>query len=120
MEHAYPFLEYGLFSQTRVSFPFSFTVAVLGGGPHLPIDMPPKNGRTVTVEHDLSMGSLSVDLSTHGHLPEHSSTGSSSDTTVSGDEDYPDDENDGFLEFFSNRYHKRFKTKVRARGPSIL
>ncbi|KAF3511557.1 hypothetical protein F2Q69_00009049 [Brassica cretica] len=28
----------------------------------LPTDMPPKNGRTVPVEHDLSMGSLSVDL----------------------------------------------------------
>ncbi|KAL0730898.1 hypothetical protein Bca4012_026992 [Brassica carinata] len=83
-------------------------------------DMCTDNGRTVTVKHDLSKGSLSVDFSTHGHLPEHSSTGSSSDTTLSKDEDSPDDDNDRFLEVFSKRYQKRFNTKARARGPSIL
>ncbi|KAG5395880.1 hypothetical protein IGI04_017694, partial [Brassica rapa subsp. trilocularis] len=60
------------------------------------VPVSPRNG-TVTVEYDLSKGSLSVDLSTESHLKEQSSSGSSSDTTLSSEEDDPDDE-DQFIE----------------------
>ena len=83
-------------------------------------DKPSSNGHTVTIEHDLSKGSLSVDLSIDGHLSEHSTTGSSSDPTLSGDEDNPNDDSDGFIEYFSKKQKKRFNTKARARGPLIL
>ncbi|KAF3546303.1 hypothetical protein DY000_02004725 [Brassica cretica] len=60
------------------------------------VPVSPRNG-TVTVEYDLSKGSLSVDLSTESHLKEQSSSGSSSDTTLSSEADDPDDE-DQFIE----------------------
>ncbi|KAL0676638.1 hypothetical protein Bca4012_004619 [Brassica carinata] len=60
------------------------------------VPVSPRNG-TVTVEYDLSKGSLSVDLSTESHLKEQFSSGSSSDTTLSSEADDPDDE-DQFIE----------------------
>ncbi|XP_056855286.1 uncharacterized protein LOC130504684 [Raphanus sativus] len=79
----------------------------------------PKTGCTTTVEHDLSKGSLFVDLTDESKLQEQSSTGSSSDSTFSADEDNPDEE-DEFLEVYTKRYQKRLNTKARARGPSLL
>ncbi|KAJ4913225.1 Uncharacterized protein Rs2_07846 [Raphanus sativus] len=66
----------------------------------------PKTGCTTTVEHDLSKGSLFVDLTDESKLQEQSSTGSSSDSTFSADEDNPDEE-DEFLEVYTKRYQKR-------------
>ena len=82
------------------------------------VPVSPGNGR-VTVEYDLSKGSLSVDLSTESHLKEQSSSGSLSDTSLSSEADDPADE-DQFIDVFSKRYQKRFNTKARTRGPLIL
>ncbi|KAH0898487.1 hypothetical protein HID58_048055 [Brassica napus] len=82
-----------------------------------------RTGSTGSVSHDLSKGSLFVDLSSYGGCIEQpqSSLGSSSDTSHSEEDDSPDDpddESDEFIEYFSKRYKKR--AKARARGPLIL
>ncbi|KAF8095242.1 hypothetical protein N665_0339s0109 [Sinapis alba] len=80
-----------------------------------------RSDQTVSVTHDLSKGSLYVDLSTDGcSLEKQSSTTSSSVSSLSGDEDNPDDDSDRFIEFFSKRYQKRSNKKARARGPLTL
>ncbi|RID74361.1 hypothetical protein BRARA_B01464 [Brassica rapa] len=76
-----------------------------------------QSDHTVSTHHDLSNGSLYVDLSADGKLPEQlPSSTSSSDSSLSADEDDPDDDSDEFIEFFSKRYQKRAKLKARAGG----
>ncbi|KAG5406391.1 hypothetical protein IGI04_012510, partial [Brassica rapa subsp. trilocularis] len=66
-----------------------------------------QSDHTVSVNHNLSKGSLYVDLSTDRDLPEQqSSTASSSDTSTSADDGDPDDDSDGFIEYFSKRHQK--------------
>lgn len=86
------------------------------------------SGSSVSVSHNLSKGSLCVDLSADGSFEEQpqsspgttSSSGSSSDASISEEDDNPQDGGDEFIEFFSKRYKKREKSKARARGPLIL
>ncbi|CAN7108727.1 unnamed protein product [Brassica rapa subsp. narinosa] len=82
-----------------------------------------RSGSTGSVSHDLSKGSLYVNLSSDGCRGEklQSSKDSSSDTSRSEEEDSLDnseDDNDEFIEYFSKGYKKR--EKARARGPLLL
>ncbi|KAH0937773.1 hypothetical protein HID58_005234 [Brassica napus] len=58
-----------------------------------------QSDHTVSTHHDLSNGSLYVDLSADGKLPEQlPSSTSSSDSSLSADEDDPDDDSDEFID----------------------
>ncbi|XP_013632542.1 PREDICTED: uncharacterized protein LOC106338013 [Brassica oleracea var. oleracea] len=83
------------------------------------------SGSSVSVSHDLSKGSLCVDLSAEGCFEDHqqTSTGSSgsfSDILLSEEDDNSSNDGDEFIEFFSKRHKKRAKTNARARDPLIL
>ncbi|KAF3559807.1 hypothetical protein F2Q69_00011187 [Brassica cretica] len=83
------------------------------------------SGSSVSVSHDLSKGSLCVDLSAEGCFEDHQQTstgssGSSSDTPLSEEGEIPSDDGDEFIEFFSKRHKKRAKANARARGSLIL
>lgn len=82
---------------------------------------------TISTEYDLKEGSLSVDLTDFGDHggSQKLNNGSSSDISLSEEEDNLDDGSDGsdkFIEVFSKRMQKqtRSKEKARARGPLIL
>lgn len=84
-----------------------------------------QSDHTGSVTHDVSKGSLYVDLSSDGCLLEQksstaSSSSSSSNISLSTDEGNQDDDSDGFIEFFSKRHRKRLNMKARAGGPLIL
>nr|VDD04390.1 unnamed protein product [Brassica rapa] len=87
-----------------------------------PPDSQSHSGSSVSVSHDLSKGSLCVDLSAEGCYedPQQISTGSSgssSDTPASEEGEILSDDGDEFIEFFSKRHKKRAKANARARGP---
>lgn len=102
--------------------------------PPLPADTDPppppsgslgRSGSSVSVSHDLSKGSLYVDLldeAGFAELPQTSSDSatSSSDTSPIEKGEIPPDEEDDFIEFFSKRRKKREKATARARGPLTL
>ncbi|KAL0728281.1 hypothetical protein Bca4012_024374 [Brassica carinata] len=86
---------------------------------------PARSESSASVAHDLSKGSLCVDLSGGGRYEEEqqsssASSGSSSDISPSEEGEILPDEGDEFIEVFSKRHKKREKAKARARGPSTL
>nr|VDC77304.1 unnamed protein product [Brassica rapa] len=82
----------------------------------------PSNELSKITVHDLSTGSLCVDLSGTFETSLTSQSSGSGDSTSDMDSLTEEEENpeDKFIEVFAKRYKQRQKAKARARGPLIL